>query len=114
MPKKLQYNSRVVRDIQLGKSKHVTVTINKRNKETINKQDIEKLLKELQESTAHKDKDVKFAIVGSNALSTHWNIKSFDGELKVLEEDEYLDGEVKETNKFAWFSQISITAAVDV
>ncbi len=86
-------------------SKETTLQINKKNKKSINPKEIKRLTENLLQS-APKGSKLRIRGLGIDRWHT---LKGYDTNLDVKEDEEYYDGKVRETGKFADFSQIEIT-----
>ena len=89
------FKTEVLKRFEKPTFKQTTIKITKRGEHDITAHEIAALTKELQ-----KDKPtVKIAIRALGPLGWR-DLKSFDSDLKLLYESEYLDGRVRETTKF--------------
>ena len=103
-----KYNS-VVRTntLKSGKITRNSITISKTNEKEMKHNEINKLLKTIMKKHVSGK---KFFITGLSPLGI-WTLKGINDNdpILFLDEEEYLDGRVKDTSKFSTLSQITFT-----
>jgi hypothetical protein len=98
------YTTQVLNKKVFTDSTQTTIKVKKNNNNTISPDELKIVTKNL---LAKAPKGTKLRIRGLG-IDKWINLKSFDKELNIKDEEEYYNGKVKETGKFMNFSQIEL------
>lgn len=99
------FQTNVSKQIQLVDSTQTTLQVFKKNKKEITPKEIKVLTKQILDK-APKGTKMRIRALGVDKFYT---LKSLDGDLDVLEGEEYAQGKVKDTSKFSNFYQLELT-----
>jgi hypothetical protein len=104
----MSFNKQVIKTTKVSKVKQTTVQLSRTDKKNLSIDDIAEIAKSIQTQADKKKEKIKMMIRGLN-IDKWYTVKSFDSDLNADEIDDYLDGQVHDTNKFNDFFQIHVT-----